>query len=294
MDTPTKPIPARFKSVYAMYEPPESNSRNLLKQPHLYQLFGVQDFLGGDPLEGDSGVFIFTQTQNGNKDEIDHQGRLLDAAGEPKPEGTAAGDAYRWVMDSSGTNYRERETAPREFNVQVVGPAVTGKEPVLAMKATSAGTAAASAAVAGAAAAAAAARAVAAAAVTNLQKQQRRRPMVEEIPAPRADAPPPAPAPAWDGGALLTSRLADSDETRAARRARSTTTRRLGASTTSLLVEKEAMAHAARVPPRGAGETSGAASGGADQMSTAHRGGINMPTFTARAPPTDFNDDGFI
>ncbi len=294
MDTPTKPIPARFKSVYAMYEPPESNPRNLLKQPHLYQLFGVQDFLGGDPVEGDSAVFIFTQTQNGNEDEITNQGRLLNAAGEPMPEDAPAGDTYKWVMDSSGTNYRERETEPREFNVQAVGPAVTGKEPVLVPKPASAGRAAASVAVTGAAAAAAAARAAATAAVTNLQRQQQQRPMVEEIAAPRADAPPPAPAPAWDGGALLTSRLADSDATRAARRARSSTARRLGASTTSLLVEKEAMADGARAPPRGAGGTSGAASGGADQMSTARRGGISRSTLAAPASPMGPDNDGFI
>ena len=91
-DTPTKPIPARFKSAFAIYEPPsgEKSSRNLLAQPHLFQVLGVRDFLGGDTV---TDVWVLTQTDNTNPSEIELHGEA------PK-DGEEA-----WQMDKSGTSY---------------------------------------------------------------------------------------------------------------------------------------------------------------------------------------------
>ena len=113
IDSPTKPIPGRFKSAWAMYEPHANvaggQPRNLLMQPHLFQFLGVRDFLGGDCV---ADIWVLTQTDNTNPTEIDAKG--VDAKG-------------TWKMGTTGTMWDDT-TQPKKA-VEVVGPCVTGKEP---------------------------------------------------------------------------------------------------------------------------------------------------------------------
>lgn len=87
VDTPTKPNPPRFKSAFAMYEPLENNKRLLLAQPHLIQVLGVRDFLGGNAV---TDVWVLTQTDNTNPSEIANKG---------------SHEGGEWHMDKSGTMY---------------------------------------------------------------------------------------------------------------------------------------------------------------------------------------------
>ena len=118
-DTSTRPTPARFKSSIAVWEPKKGNKRFLLPQPHIFMLFGVRDFLGGDTV---SDVWVFTQVKNTNELEARNKGRFY--APDPtelRPQANVSG----WQMEVSGTAWYDN-TKPEE-PVQVVGPCVTGK-----------------------------------------------------------------------------------------------------------------------------------------------------------------------
>ena len=107
-DIVAKPSPPRFKMSAAMYEPPLGNARGLRNQPHLFGLFGVKDFLGGDPV---SDVWIFTQIANTNE-------------AEDRNRGEVANSSQRWLMERTGTTwpFSHRPRQPAE----TVGPGITG------------------------------------------------------------------------------------------------------------------------------------------------------------------------
>jgi len=99
-----------------VWQPKASNTRYLLAQPHLFMLFGVQDFLGGDTVND---VWVFTQVRNTNEDEARHKGKFRPPA--------AAGGGYEtgWYMEQTGTAWSDN-TKPEE-PVQIVGPCITGR-----------------------------------------------------------------------------------------------------------------------------------------------------------------------
>jgi hypothetical protein len=111
-DISTKPTPGRFKSAVAMYNPPPDHRRNLLKrQPHIFQVFGVKDFLGGEPTGG-LDIWVLTQSENSNEEELRNKG--------------AVDNKKEWKLGRSGTAWFEHTIPHRQ--VEVVGPCITGTQ----------------------------------------------------------------------------------------------------------------------------------------------------------------------
>ena len=105
-------MPNRFKSAIAMYNPPVNHPRKLIAhQPHIFQIFGVKEFLGGGPCGG-LDIWVLTQMENTNQAETASGGRVA--------------DGQEWQMEKSGTAWNEHHV-PRKI-LQVVGPCVTGEQ----------------------------------------------------------------------------------------------------------------------------------------------------------------------